>query len=76
MREQDRDARTCSACTRIARARARRQCGNGQYKYVVVIHDILTRWIEFKSLKTADSKSVAKALESLYYSNEKLRIIC
>ena len=49
---------------------------NGQYKYVVVIHDILTRWIEFKSLRTADSKSVAKALESLYYSNGKLRIIC
>ena len=39
----------------------------GQYKYVLVMQDLFTRWIELKPLRKADGKAVARALEELIF---------
>ena len=36
-----------------------------QNKYLLVLQDLFTRWIEVKAMRTADGKGVAKALEDL-----------
>ena len=37
----------------------------GQYKYVLVMQDLFTRWLALKPLRKADGKAVARALEEL-----------
>ena len=37
----------------------------GQYKYLLIFQDLFTRWIEIKSLRTADEEAVARAFEEL-----------
>lgn len=36
-----------------------------QYKHKVVFHDLFSRWVELKPLRSANGKSVAKAFEEL-----------
>ena len=37
----------------------------GQYRYVLVMQDLFTKWLELKPLRKADGKAVARALEKL-----------
>ena len=38
-----------------------------QYRYVLVMQDLFTRWLELKPLRKADGKAVARALEELIF---------
>ena len=39
----------------------------GQYRYVLVMQDLFTCWLELKPLRKADGKAVARALEELIF---------